>query len=238
MTMLLTGDNALPTAAPTPSTSISSSISSSPSPSLTLLRPRTIEPTRSRQLPTAALLARVDAVDAGHDLVPVGIALHSFTEPWRSLAEPGTGELHRTTAVLTKQVKALLTTDDRLAAIAQLTTDPNRIALPDGRTAAQVCGDAWPAVRAVAAQRSKAAIEGATTFGETAILRLAATRAALPACRWWGTAGWIEAVERWATEPATTGQPATGTPSRRTIAALLTTPELVSDEILVSVFDL
>jgi hypothetical protein len=83
-------------------------------------------------------------------------------------------------------------------------------------------------VAEVARHRSAASIEGAAAFGDTAILRLAATRAALPSCRWWGTSGWVELVERWAAD-----QPH----PRRVVTSLLRTPELVPDEILESVLD-
>ena len=38
---------------------------------------------RRRQVTTAALLRLVDAADDGLELVPVGIAIHSLTEPLR-----------------------------------------------------------------------------------------------------------------------------------------------------------
>lgn len=195
-----------------------------------VLRPRAAAPlSRRPPLPTAALLRLVDD-DGALDLVPAGIALHVFTEPLRDHVRIGTVDLHRATTVLTKQVKRLLSGDDRLPSIAALVTDPSRQATPDGRTAAQLCGRAWPAVRAVATERSAASIDGAEAFGETAILRLAATRAAAPACRWWGTTGWVELVERWASD-------ASHAQSRRLVTSLLRTPELVADEILESVLD-
>lgn len=181
---------------------------------------------RRRALPTAALLRLADDTDGALDLVPAGIALHVFTEPLRDHVRLPRIELHRATTVLTKQVKRLLTGDDRLAAIGTLVTDPGRQAAPDGRTAAMLCGRAWPAVVAAATARSASSIEGAAAFGETAILRLAATRAAAPSCRWWGTSGWVELVERWAAEEAH---------PRRLVASLLRTPELVADEVLESV---
>lgn len=193
------------------------------------MRPRAAAPlSRRPSLPTAALLRLADDTDGALDLVPAGIALHVFTEPLREHVHLTGAELHRATAVLTKQVKRLLTGDDRLAAIGALVTDPGRQATPDGRTAAMLCGRAWPAVVEVAAARSAASIDGAAAFGETAILRLAATRAAAPSCRWWGTSGWAELVERWAADD---------THPRRLVTSLLRTPELVADEILESVLD-
>jgi hypothetical protein len=193
------------------------------------VRPRAAAPlARRRTLPTAALLRLADDTDGALDLVPTGIALHVFTEPSREHARLSDVELHRVTTVLTKQVKRLLTGDDPLAAIATLVTDPGRQAAPDGRTAAMLCGRAWPAVVEIAHARSAASIEGADAFGETAILRLAATRAAAPSHRWWGTSGWVELIDRWAADEPH---------SRRLVNSLLRTPELVADEILESLLD-
>ena len=116
-------------------------------------RPMAAPPLARRPaLPTAALLRLVDDTDDGLDLVPAGIALHVFTEPLREHRAVPAAELHRATTVLTKQVKRLLTGDDRLAAIEALVTDPGRQATPDGRTAATLCGRAWPAVVEVASR--------------------------------------------------------------------------------------
>jgi hypothetical protein len=192
-------------------------------------RPRAAtQPSPRRSLPIAALLRLADDTDDALDLVPAGTALHVFTEPLRDHAHLTDVELHRATTVLTKQVKRLLTGDDRLVAVRDLVTDPGRQALPDGRTAAMLCGRAWPAVAAIAAARSAASIDGAAAFGETAILRLAATRAAAPSFPWWGASGWAELVERWAADEAH---------PRRLVASLLRNPELVADEILESVLD-
>ena len=95
-------------------------------------------------------------------------------------------------------MKVQLSDDDPLAAVLALVTDPERPALPDGRTAAEASVHAWPTVRAIAGDRAEAAIEGAAAFGVTAILRLAATRpprsrraggGARPAGPIWSSAG-------------------------------------------------
>jgi hypothetical protein len=178
--------------------------------------------------PTADALRLVDTGDPRFDLVPVGVALHSFTDPVRQHAGLPCTELHRATTVLTKQIRRLLADPCRLQAIRDLVTDPLRVALPDGRTAATLCGDAWSTVQAIADERAAGAVEGARAFGETAILRLAATRASMPTIPWWGTRGWTELVDRWASDHRD---------ERHTIATLLRSPETADDETLAVVLD-
>lgn len=144
--------------------------------------------------PIARLLSVVSDSDRPHDLIAVGTALHTFTDTVRAAADIDLVELHRATTVLTKQVAQLLGSDDRLERLAALVTDESRLATPDGRTARTFCGPAWAGVRAIAVERMEAAISGASTFGETAILRLAATRAADTVTPWWGTPAWQECV--------------------------------------------
>ena len=170
----------------------------------------------------------MDHGDDRFDLVPVGIALHSFTDAARQHTELPFTDLHRATTVLTKQIDRVLADVGRLHAIHDLVTDPRREALPDGRTASMLCGDAWPVVVAVAHERASAALEGARTFGETAILRLAATRAAMPTSPWWGTRGWTELVDRWASDHRN---------GRRAVASLLRSPETADAELLAVVLD-
>jgi hypothetical protein len=177
---------------------------------------------------TAELLRLVDHGDERFDLVPVGIALHSFTDPIRQHTNLTLTDVHRATTVLTKQIDRLLAGEGRLVAIHDLVTDPRRVALPDGRTASVLCGDAWPAVVAVAHERASAALEGARTFGEPAILRLAATRAAMPTSPWWGTRGWTELVDRWASDHRN---------GRRAVASLLRSPEAADADVLADVLE-
>ena len=191
--------------------------------------PDTAPATSLRNPPsTADLLRLVDTGDEQFDLVPVGIALHSFTDPVRQHTDLSLTDLHRATTVLTKQIERLLAHSGRLQAIRELVTDSRRVALADGRTVAMLCGEAWPTVMAIADDRAVAAIDGAGTFGEPAILRLAATRAAMPTAPWWGTRGWIELVDRWASDHRN---------GRRTTASLLRSPETADDEILAVVLD-
>ncbi len=185
-------------------------------------------PVRERATSTADLLRVVAGGEEGFDLVPVGISLHSFTDPAREHTDLRLATLHSATAVLTKQVGRVLREPHPLAAIHRLVTDPARIALADGRTVATLCGDAWPRIRSIVDDRAAAAVEGAVAFGEPAILRLAATRAALPTCPWWGTRGWAELVERWASDHRS---------ARRSVTALLRSPETADQEILGSILD-
>jgi len=178
--------------------------------------------------PTAQLLRLVDE-DEHFNLVPVGISLHYFTDPARAHCTISITELHRATTVLTKQVKGVLTGNDRLEAIRGLVTDPHRTALPDGTTVRDLCGEAWTAVRSIADQRAAAGVEGAVTFGEAAILRLAATRAAMPQCPWWGTRGWTLLIDNWARRDARAG--------RRSIAPLLLTPEDADEAVLAAILE-
>jgi hypothetical protein len=174
------------------------------------------------EAPTAELL-RLVAEDEPFNLVPVGISLHYFTDPARNQCPISACDLHRATTVLTKQVKAALTGEQRLERVRALVTDPHRTALPDGTTARRLCGPGWPAVRSIADQRAAAAVDGAITFGEAAILRLAATRAAMPQCSWWGTRGWTLLVDAWARR---------GNAGRRSIAPLMIAPEDAPDDVL------
>lgn len=183
-------------------------------------------PAAANEAPIAQLLRFVEQ-DEHFNLVPVGVSLHDFSEPARRLCGLPAAVLHRATTVLTKQVKAALTSDHRLEAIRGLVTDPYRPALPDGTIARTLCGEHWTEVRAVAEQRAAAAVEGATTFGEAAILRLAATRAAMPSCPWWGTRGWTVLVDTWSRR-----EPAAG---RRSVAPLLLEPEFADDELLTAI---
>jgi hypothetical protein len=185
-------------------------------------------PVRNRPTSTADLLRAVARGEEGFDLVPVGISLHSFTDPAREHTDLPLATLHCATAVLTKQVLRVLRDPHPLAAIQRLVTDPARVALADGRTVATLCGDAWPRIRSIADDRAVAAVDGAVAFGEPAILRLAATRAALPTCPWWGTRGWAELVERWASDHRS---------ARRSVTALLRSPETADQEILGSILD-
>ena len=175
--------------------------------------------------PTAQLL-RLVSNDEPFDLVPVGITLHCFTEPLRAEMAISLARLHQATTILTKQIKQVLSGDNRLRAIRSLVTDAHRVATSDGLTVEELCGPHWPTLRAIADQRAAAAEEGAVSFGEPAILRLAATRAVAPTCPWWGTRGWTELVDRWASD---TGH------GRRSITPLLVTPESARVDVVAAI---
>jgi hypothetical protein len=166
--------------------------------------------------------------DAPLLLVSVGLAVHLFSDPLRGAVRVLPTEIHRTTTVLTKQIAAILEGDDRLRAVQRLVVDPTRTATADGRTAEHLAQSGWSLVRDVAEQRARVAIESALVYGETALLRLAATRAAGPDALWWGTRAWSDAVERWV---ASSGA------SRRVADRLLSQPESVSDAALAAVID-
>lgn len=161
-------------------------------------------------------------------LVAVGLAVHLFADPLRDAVRITPTELHRATTVLTKQITAVLDGDDRLRAVRQLVVDPTRVAAADGRTVEQFARTGWSLVRDVAEQRATVAIDSALVYGETALLRLAATRATGPGSRWWGTPTWSDAVERWVESSGA---------SRRLADRLLSQPESVSDAALAAVID-
>lgn len=128
-------------------------------------------------------------------LMAVGTAMHLFAESLSTFAAVDRVDLLRAMAVLTKQVDAIIDADDPLEDLADIVTDDDRVALPDGTTAAVFCRTSWPIVKAIAADRVQASIDGASVFGPEAVFHLAATRAAGTRHPWWGTRRWIELVE-------------------------------------------
>jgi hypothetical protein len=127
------------------------------------------------------------------ELIAVGLALHLFTEIVSGRVDLSVTELHRATTMLTKQVLDALihhAERDALRAVLRLVTDGEREALPDGRTASDLCGDAWPAVRCEAYSRAEQSIRGAADYGVEPMLRLAASRAIVDPTPWWGTPVW------------------------------------------------
>ena len=171
---------------------------------------------------TAQVIRRTDASIARPVYAGLGVALHHFTDELRDRIDPF--ELHRATSVLTKQVRTLLGGDDPLTAIRQLVTDPRRVAMPDGRRAAEVCGDAWDEIRALADERAAASCDGADEFGREAIVNLAAVRGVGADRPGWGTAAWRDRVDR-----------APLSPDERTL--LHQRPELADDDLLSMVID-
>jgi hypothetical protein len=129
------------------------------------------------------------------ELIAVGLALHLFTEIMYGRVDLSVTDLHRATTVLTKQLlETLIDHADRdaLGTVLRLVTDPERESLPDGRTACDLCGGAWPAVRNTAFSRAEQNMRGADDYGVEAMLRLAASRAIVDPTPWWGTPVWRE----------------------------------------------
>jgi hypothetical protein len=150
------------------------------------------EPVTAPPTTPAVIRSAFDGNDLD-DLIAVGLALHLFTEIVRHQVDLSPTDLHRATTVLSKQMMDTLTRHndhDALRAVLRLVTDPEREAHPDGRAAAELCGEAWPAVRTAAYDRAEQNIKGATDFGVVSMLRLAATRAVAQQAPWWGTPEW------------------------------------------------
>lgn len=191
--------------------------------SVTAPRSRPV-PSRSADVPptTAQVIRRTDASIARPVYAGLGVALHHFTDEMCDWIGPL--ELHRATSVLTRQVCLVLDDEDPLGAIRQLVTDPRRVALPDGRRAAEVCGAAWDEIRALADERSTASCAGAEEFGREAIVNLAAVRGVGADRPWWGTPAWRDLVDR--------------TPMAADERTLLhERPELADDDLLSRVID-
>ena len=187
----------------------------------TVARTRPVPGASANSAPTTAqLIRRTDATIARPLFAALGMALHHFTEVLDG--EVDELELHRATTVLTKQVCGLMDDEHPLVAIQQLVTDPGRNAMPDGRPAAELCGDMWDDVRDVATRRSAASCEGAEEFGGEAIINLAVVRSVGATEPWWGTQAWRERVERLPAELIS--------PDERT--RLLERAELADDELL------
>lgn len=177
-------------------------------------RPGTTAPT------TAQVIRRTDAAISRATYAGLGVALHHFTDLLGTTIDPL--DLHRATTTLTKQVCRVLDDDDDLDAIRRLVTDADRVALPDGRRAAALCGTTWDRVRETALQRATASCEGAREFGHDAIVNLAAVRGVGAVRPWWGTPIWRRRVDL---VPA-----GAISPDEREL--LLDEPELAADELL------
>ena len=161
-------------------------------------KPDTHEPTVAPPTTPAAILYVAQRPDVD-ELIAVGLALHLFTEIVYGRVELSVTNLHRATTVLTKQVIASLIhpgEHDPLHAVLQLATDPARESMPDGRSACDLCGLAWPAVRNAAFLRAEQSIRGAADFGVEPMMRLAASRAVVASTPWWGTPAWRDRLTR------------------------------------------
>ena len=184
---------------------------------------RTSLATATRPDATARAIAQFDRLTDRATVAAVGVALHHFTEPLGLDLEL---QLHRATAVLTKQARPLIDRPDGLDAIRELVTDPRRVAVPDGRTAVEICGSAWDDVCAIALDRANSACEGAETFGQMALLNLAVIRGVNAQHPWWGTTAWNRQLETWT---------ARRSPSRRQRNSVLADPELAPDDVLLDI---
>lgn len=157
-------------------------------------KPATPDPIAAPPTTAAAVLYAAQCPDLD-ELIAVGLALHLFTEIAYGRVDLSVTELHRATTVLTKQVLDALihhVEQDPLRAVLHLVTDADRESMPDGRTACDLCGFAWPAVRNAAFMRAEQSIRGAIDFGVEPMLRLAASRAVVDPTPWWGTPVWRE----------------------------------------------
>jgi hypothetical protein len=153
---------------------------------------------RAHSTPIAQLLRAASAQPEPMRLVALGITIHHFTDPVTRAIDIDLPAIHRGTTMLTKQVLELLAHGADLASLQGILRDPDRQAMPDGRAVADLCGPDWPIVEALASARIDAALADAEVYGETAILRLAATRAVAPSQPWWGTTEWTAVVNAWA----------------------------------------
>jgi hypothetical protein len=156
--------------------------------------------------PTTATVIR-NAVERNDldELIAVGLALHLFTEIVGGEVDLPLTDLHRATTMLTKQLGDALSShpqDDVLRRVLRLVTDPERHSHPDGRTAEQLCGDAWATVRNAAYVRAEQSIRGADDYGVVPMLRLAATRAIAHRSPWWGTPAWRARLSEYLTTQA------------------------------------
>ncbi len=174
--------------------------------------------------PTTAQLVIQARTRSSSDVSPVlGTALHQFTDVVIDQIDVETVDLHRFTTILTKQMQQAFRTRHKFVALRSLATDPRRIASPDGRTAADVCGSSWNKVRQVSNDRAVAAIDGAHRFGEATVIQLAVLRTAECEIPWWGSLEWEQRVDAWSKTIHFAPK------LKRTVAQ---TPELVADDLL------
>jgi hypothetical protein len=176
-----------------------------------------------RRLTTAQTLHQAATPSAGASAAPTGFSLHQFTELLDHHLDLTALELHRTTTILTKQIRQALGGPAKFRSIRALVTDPDRIATVDGQSALELCGFAWHQIRSQAADRADAALDGAEQFGEGTVLLLAALRAAQCHMPWWGTQQWETRVDDW----SRTIRFASGL--KHTVRC---SPELVADDVL------
>jgi hypothetical protein len=202
-------------------------MTSSPTSTETLIHygHRTAVADSARTDTAAQAIAQFDRLTDRATVAAVGVALHHFVDPLGLAPDLA---LHRATTVLSKQARPLIDRPDGLAELLELVIDPRRVATPDGRTAADFCGDTWEHVRAVALDRATSACEGAETFGPMALLNLAVIRGVNARHPWWGTVAWNQKVDAWAgSHPSSPAQ-------HHSVRA---DPEYAPDDVLIDVLD-
>lgn len=177
-------------------------------------------------LPTAAVIAQIDISRDRTVIASLGFALHHLSDALGgALSEL---DLHRATTILTKQIAQVIQVDDAVTQIGLLACNPDRVAMPDGRTAAELCGPRWADVAAASQARAVAACEGVESYGNDAVINLAMVRGAQGATPWWGTAAWAHLVELWFDDSM---------PSPRLRTALKHYPEQVDDSVVAAVLN-
>lgn len=159
-------------------------------------------------------------------LAALGFALHHLTEPLGSAVSML--DTHRATTVLTKQIATALESVDAVHAVARLLTDPDRLAMPDGRSAREFCGPTWHYVAATSIKRVDAALDGVAQYGSPVVARLACLRGLQASGPWWGTEFWNECAEGWFAEHRL---------APRLRSALLRRPERVDDAIIADILN-
>jgi len=105
-------------------------------------------------------------------------------------------EMHRATTIFTKQLLGALEPSD-VRLFQRLLTDPDRTAMPDGRTARELCGDHWERVAEMSHRRADDARTGVETFGAGVVAKLAILRGLDAVVPWWSTPAWDRCAEAW-----------------------------------------
>jgi hypothetical protein len=175
-------------------------------------------------LPTAAVIAQIDISRDRTVIASLGFALHHLSDAL--VGSVSDLDLHRATAIMTKQIAQIIQADDAVDQIGHLACNPDRVAMPDGRTAAELCGSRWHDVAEASLARAVAAREGVSVYGNDAVINLAMVRGAQGTTPWWGTSMWAQIVNNWFDESM---------PSPRLRTALKHYPEQVDDAVVAAV---
>jgi hypothetical protein len=175
-------------------------------------------------LPTAAVIAQIDISRDRTVIASLGFALHHLSDAL--VGSIGDLDLHRATTIMTKQIVQIVQADDAVDQIGHLVCNPDRVAMPDGRSAAELCGSRWQDVAAASQARAVAAREGVSVYGNDAVINLAMVRGAQGTTPWWGTSMWAQIVNNWFD---------VSMPSPRLRTALKHYPEQVDDAVVAAV---